>query len=53
MVDSLTLRIELRRLDVELAAMGEILHPNPGPAARELHSRRGAIVIILRNRGAL
>lgn len=49
-MDSFALLAELRRLDGELAVLGEIIRPNPTPAARELHSRRGAIVVILKNR---
>lgn len=52
-MDSFALHAELRRLDGELAALGEILRPNPSPAARELHSRRGAIIVILKNRRVL
>lgn len=52
-MDSLTLVAELKRLDHELGDLGQIIHPNPSSAARELHSRRGAIVVILRNRNHL
>lgn len=51
-VDTFVLHAELRRLDGQLAAMGEILKA-VSPEARDLHSRRGAIVVILKNRKAL
>lgn len=50
--DTLELHDELRRLDRELSARRELLHPST-QEARDMHSRRGALVVILRNRGKL
>jgi len=50
--DTLELHNELRRLDRELTSRKELLHP-ASQAARDMHSRRGAIVVTLRKRGKL
>lgn len=50
--DTLELNLELRRLDKALADRKELLHPTT-QEARDMHSRRGAVVVALHRRGKM